>query len=50
MSEPEPRGGNISTYLSAKEWEAVEKEKEKTGGTRGSVLKAALRAYLKLDE
>lgn len=45
------RGGNVSTYLTAAEWEALEKYLVKhPGESRASVLKAALRAYLKLDE
>jgi len=47
----EPRGGNVSTYLTAKEWEALEEYlKDHPGATKGSVLKAGIRLKLKLDE
>jgi len=47
----ETRGGGVSTYLTAKEWEAMEKYlKEHPGETRGSVLKAGIRLKLKLDK
>lgn len=45
------RGGNVSTSLNATLWAALEKYLVKhPGETRGSVLRAALRAYLKLDK
>ena len=47
----EPRGGQASTYLTAEEWEAMEKYlKAHPGETRHSVLKAGLRMKLKLDD
>ena len=45
------RGGNVSTYLSAAEWEALEKYlADHPDESRHSVLKAALRIHLKLDK
>ena len=45
------RGGTVSSYLTAEEWEALEKYvADNPDKSRHSVIKAALRAYLGLDK